>query len=355
MRLLDRYIASEFLRGMLPVLLLLGGLLSFLALAEELDNVGKGSFGTLSAVRVTMLTMPRILIDILPVMALMAALIGLGRMANSREIVAFRAAGVPPWRMAVPLLAVALTLIALVHLGRSQLIPGWERQVLQLRAATVDQVRIDGDQTEYWTRTDDQLVRVGEVLYGRIPTDLEIYRLDRDHRLTSILLARRADAIDDGHWLLHDVIVHDLSALQSEPVHLSQLTWANTFTPAQLASLIQPAYTLAPADLKGYIGSLQANSLNTHQYRFVYWQMLSLPVALLAMTLLALPFVLGSPRSVPVGQRVALGGGIGLVFYLFEQVIGHLAVLYRLDPIALAMAPDVGILLIAIWAIWRRS
>lgn len=355
MRLLDRYLASELVKGMLPVLLLLGGLLSFLALADQLEDVGKGSFSTLAAVQVVVLTLPRTVLGILPVVLLLAALIGLGGLANHRELTAIRAAGVSPARIALPLLAVAVALIGLVYVAQSHLIPDWERQALRLRAATVGETDVDRDDFEYWTRTGDRLLRVGEVLYGRVPTDIEIYQLDADHRLTGLIQARRADLIEDNVWLLHDVLRRDLAPETVEENRLAQLTWRNTLTPGQLASLIQPAQTLSPADILAYIANLESNGLDSHQYRLVFWQMLSLPLAMLAMVVLAVPFVLGSLRAVPIGQRVALGGGIGLVFYLGEQVIGHVAMLYELDPALAAMTPDLALLALAIWAMRRRS
>ncbi|HBK57442.1 MAG TPA: LPS export ABC transporter permease LptG [Xanthomonadales bacterium] len=355
MRRIDRYLAGEFLRGMLPVLLLLGGLLGFLALAEELEDVGKGQFTTVTAIRVMLLTLPRILIDILPIIALLAALIGLGRMANHREIVALRAAGLSSWRIAAPLLLIALALVVAVFAARTWVIPDWERSALQLRATVLAETRIEGESTDYWTRSGERILRVGDVRYGRIPIDLEIYTLGPDRRVRSVIRAARADVIDDRRWLLHDVSLRELDRVLSAPIRHDRLELANPLDSERLASLIQPAESLAPRELIGYIASLEANGLNSHRYRFLLWQALSLPVALLAMTLLAVPFVLGSPRTVPVAQRVALGGGIGLLFYLLEQVIGHLAVLYRLDPLLLAMTPDATILLIALWAIGRRS
>ena len=41
------------------------------------------------------------------------------------------------------------------------------------------------------------------------------------------------------------------------------------------------------------------------------------------MALLSLPFLVGSTRSVPVGQRITVGGtGIGITYYLAQQISG---------------------------------
>ncbi|PKM02874.1 MAG: LPS export ABC transporter permease LptG, partial [Gammaproteobacteria bacterium HGW-Gammaproteobacteria-6] len=108
MRLIDRYVARGFLLGVLPVFLLLAGLFSFLALSQQLEDVGQGGFTTGSALKVVILTLPRQLLDILPVIALLGCLTGLGAMANYRELTAARAAGLSPSRLARPVAGAAL-------------------------------------------------------------------------------------------------------------------------------------------------------------------------------------------------------------------------------------------------------
>ena len=114
LRRLDRYIAVSFLKGCAPVLLLLVGLFSFLALAEELEEVGNGAYLTSDAITVVLLTLPRRAIDLLPVTALLGCLLGLGALANQQEIIVFRATGVSPPRFALPVLLVACSLALLI-------------------------------------------------------------------------------------------------------------------------------------------------------------------------------------------------------------------------------------------------
>ena len=78
MMILDRYIASSYLKGMVPVMLLLLSLFSFLALAEELEEVGQGTFRLIDAFLVVLYTSPRRIVDLMPVTALLGGLMGLG-------------------------------------------------------------------------------------------------------------------------------------------------------------------------------------------------------------------------------------------------------------------------------------
>ena len=55
----DRYIMQRFMAGVIPAMLLLLALFSFIALAEELEDVGQGSFTLADALMVVFLTTPK--------------------------------------------------------------------------------------------------------------------------------------------------------------------------------------------------------------------------------------------------------------------------------------------------------
>src|SRR5690606_21993637 len=122
MKLLDRYIATRFLVGTVPVLLLLLILFSFLALAEELEDVGQGAYTTFDALRAVAYTAPRRIVDLMPVTMLVGGLIGLGAMANHHELIAARAAGMSRSRIARPVLLLAVTVAVVVVTAQSLLV-----------------------------------------------------------------------------------------------------------------------------------------------------------------------------------------------------------------------------------------
>ena len=346
MQLLDRYIATSFAKGILPVLMLLVGLFSFLALSEELEDVGKGAFQAVDAIKVVILTLPRRTIDILPVATLLGALLGLGAMANHREVLAVRASGMSPRRISWPVIQVALALIVVVAVLQNVAIPHWERTAGQFRSKQYTQAAGDNSRfgTEFWTRSENQLIRVGSVQFGRVPSDIEIYELDENGRLDQLTQAERADILSPEEWLLHGVRQSQLQQDHALERRLDNLRWRSVLSEKQMSSLIQPAEALSPIDLFQYIRRLDSNGLNTHRYRFIFWQQMSLPLALIAMSLLAVPFVLGSVRTMSIGQRVAIGGSIGVVFYLSEQISGNVALLNEFNPALAAFAPDILLL-----------
>jgi lipopolysaccharide export system permease protein len=127
MKIIDRYIASSYFKGMVPVMVLLLALFSFLALAEELEEVGNGTFRQIDAFLVVLYTSPRRMVDLMPVTALLGGLMGLGAMANHQELMAARAAGLSKARMANPVFKATLVVAVAVMLMQTLLVPASER------------------------------------------------------------------------------------------------------------------------------------------------------------------------------------------------------------------------------------
>ena len=353
MTLVDRYIAFHFLKSACVVLVLLLVLFSFLALTEELDDVGVGRFTTVDAIAVVILTLPTRIIDLLPVTALLGSVLGLGALANHGELLALRAAGMSPWRIARGLLVLSAMVVVSAMTARATVIPLVERQAQEYRSKTLPQTALGG--TEFWSRHENRFIRVGGVDFGRIPRDIEIYELGVRGRLQRLLQADKADIVTDQKWRLHNVDERVLGADSVEHRRMATLDWQSFLSHEQMATLIAPAHALSVFDLYAYIHEMEGSGVDTRQYQAMLWQQLSLPTALFAMTLLGLPFVMASIHSRTASFRLLLGGAAGIGFYLFDQITSHLSTLLDLPPAPTALAPSAVLLLLAVIAISRSA
>lgn len=348
MRIIDRYIARNFLSGAAIVLLILLPLFAFLTLAAELEEAGKGSFTSFDALLVVAYSLPKLMLDLLPVTALMGVLIGLGAMANNRELIIINAFGISARRTALPVVEVIVLAIVGVLLVQFYVVPKFELNAAQVRSKATPEIAISSNENEFWTRSGNQFIRIGEVIQHGALRDVEIFQLDEDGELSELVQASQVEVLSDGQWLLKDVKITNLGSAEVAEEHLESKMWQSFLTAQQTSALIVPVEAMAPSDLYRHIRQLEKNNLDTHRFRVIFWQQLSIPVSLLAMSLLGLPFLLGSVRSVSAGQRAAIGGSVGILFYLFEQMSSQLAVLYELSPVPAAMGPDVLLLLFAL-------
>lgn len=331
--------------------MILLSLFGFLTLAEALEDVGKGMFTTFDALAIVGYALPRLMLDLLPVTALLGVLIGLGAMANNQELTVLRAAGYSVGRIAWPVVEVVLVVIALVLTLQFFVVPELELSAARIRAKTSIETTIVSDEGESWTRSGNRFVRIGQIIQHGELRDVEIFDLGEDAQLQEVMQAESVQVLDGGHWLLRDVTVTDLRSGEITEEHLKSKVWRSFLSARQTAALIVPVEAMAPLALYRYIRQLDENDLDTHRYRVILWQQLSIPVGLLAMALLGFPFLLGSGRAVSAGQRAAIGGSIGILFYLSEQMIGHFAILFELSPAPSAFAPDFFLLTLALVAL----
>ena len=360
---LDNYISTSFLAGCVPVILLLLSLFSFLALSEELQDVGDGTYEITDALLVVVYSLPALIVDLLPVTLLLGGLLGLGALANNLELISMRAAAISPARIAVPIVKLSMVLIAIVMLLQNLVIPKVEYNAARLRAKTLmEPGRISlerewapGADTEFWTRTKGQFIRIGLVQPDRSLAGVEIYQFDDQGNLAKMLQTPTAELLQDNTWLLHQVRETQIDDAQSQTQLKESQLWEALLSEEQTRTLITPASSLAPTDLWKSIQRLEENNLNSESQRVMFWTQMSIPIGMLGMALLALPFLLGSTRSVPVGKRIAMGGLIGISYYLVQQISGHLAGILHWNAAMTVMAPSILILCIAVFLLKRAN
>ena len=343
MTLLDRHLLRALVRGGTPVFLLFLGLFGFVALAEQLEDVGKGTFGTLDAVRVTGFELPRIALDLLPVTCLLGTVIGLGMLGNNAELTAMQAGGLSVLRLTRPLLLLLLTILAAALAAQQTIIPLFASEAAQLRSQSSTTAAPSGDDA-FWTRSRSSLIRIGGVTYGTMPQNIEIYALDQDGRVAQLTQAATADVLAPGEWLLRNVRTTNFGTQGVERSTHTTLRWRSDIDPEQVTALLRADHALAPADLVRYIAHLDRNGLDAHRYRVLLWQQIGLAASLFGMGLLAIPFVFGTMRTTPLGSRVTLCALIGLCFHLTEQASLQMGLLHRLPPPVTGLAPDLLLL-----------
>ncbi|MEJ2115853.1 MAG: LptF/LptG family permease, partial [Gammaproteobacteria bacterium] len=107
--------------------------------------------------------------------------------------------------------------------------------------------------------------------------------------------------------------------------------------------------------LKKYIGYLEENELDSKRYQLAYFNRFAVPLSGIAMLLLALPFVFRSVRAGGLGQRVALGIVIAVVFNLLSRVLSNTSVVYNIPPVVGAFLPTIIIIIVATVAIRKMA
>ncbi len=357
---LDQYIGRYVLAASLLVLGIFTVLFVFAVLVDALPDYGHSKFGFYELVRYVLLSQPRRLYELFPVVALIGTLLGLSVLARGSEIIAMRAAGLSATRIGIAALKAGGVLIVVAVMLGELLVPWAETEAQKGRAralATGLQTRASG----LWLRDGSAILNIGEVLPQRYLLRATLYDFESENcgdgpcaqrRLRAWLRAARAQLVE-GNWRFEDV---HLTVLDGTTLRYERI--AEVVRPTQLTPDVLDAFSVRPEGLSAfnlyqYVGHLERHGQDSGRYRLALWQKLLLPLAIGVMVLFATPFVLRPERMGGLGRRIFLGVMLGLAFILAGRSFGYVGLIYGLPPLAGAVAPLLLFLALALIMLWR--
>ncbi len=352
MKILDRYLGRAVLQGALLVLLVLVALMTVIDFVVELAEVGNGRYGLLQAMEYIALTTPRRAVEMLPLAALIGSLFGLGTLANNSELVVVRAAGVSLLRIAASVLRVGLVLIAVALVLGELVAPVADQWAQERRAAALSKEFSNKTKLGFWVREGERYVNIRHILPGSRLMDVWVYEFGPDRQLRSALHAASAD-YQRGAWRLHDVQRSEIGPDRVDAEHVAEMVWRTELDPELVKVVSVEPERLSTLGLYQYIDYLRQNGLESQRYRIAFWIRVLAPLATVLMLLLALPFVFGSIRSVPVSQRVLVGTLIGIGFQILSRSLGHLGQVWDMNPLFAAALPLLLFSGLAAWLMRR--
>ncbi|NRA95219.1 MAG: LPS export ABC transporter permease LptG [Planctomycetes bacterium] len=340
MSILERYVARALIGGVLVSLVVLVLLISLAALVGELDDVGEGQYGILDAVEGIGLTMPARAFDLFAVSALIGGIIGLGALATGNELLVMRAAGVSPTRVVVAVLKASVPLLVLMALLAEFVAPPLSQEAARAKRVATRGAEAAMTEEAVWLKDRDTIVRVGAVLGGRTPQDVQVFRFDAGGILVEVLRAESASVLPGGRWLLLDVQRDVLAGgeLRSRSIMLPVYEIPSPLSAETLGLLISPPDLLSVSRLWREVRSDEPLATRDELRRSL-WKKLSAPFLTLAMMLLAVPFALGGSSLQSVGRRLGFGAVVGVLAHIGVEAVAYLGALAKLDAAVVALAP----------------
>ncbi len=352
--LLDRYVRGVTLRAFLLIAAGLTALFSLLTFVEQLSYVGQGHYRLTDALIYVLLTAPYRWLQLTPVSMLLSSLLALGALARSAELTAFRSLGVSEMRIVGAVLKLALPIIAVLFLVAQFVIPTAQHLAQRQQAAALNDAVPLVSSGGFWAENNRQYLNVRDFGSGNMLLGIEIYDFDDDGTLQTYLHADRATIEPNGTWLLTGVQRTQVISSQFVTEQLPSTPWNSFISARQVQLLTLPPETMPPIALYEYIQQLKQLHQQAIRYKQQFWTMVSIPLSIIGMVLIAAPFVFGSQRSASAGRQLLIGTILGIVFLLSQQITGYLGLLLDLNPALSALAPSLLLLGIG-WYLLQRA
>ncbi|MDP6344887.1 MAG: LPS export ABC transporter permease LptG [Alphaproteobacteria bacterium] len=343
---LSLYLGRQFLTGIGFVLLVLLALVFLFDLVELLRRAsGRESAGLGLVLQMALLNLPSLAQKVLPFAALFGAIMTFSRLTRSHELIVARAAGVSVWQFLAPALVIAVLLggfvVTLFNPLAAIMVSRYEQ--LEGRFLEGRQSLLAVSATGLWLRQAD---RFGQsVVHARnvssAGTDLKdviVYLYKGTDQFVGRIDATGARLLP-GRWLLTDAL---LTRPEEAAIRTPEYELKTSLTLAQIQESFASPETLSFWSLPRFIRTLEAAGFSATRHRLHWHSVLSTPLLLCAMVLLAATFSLRLTRRGHTGLLIAAGVLAGFLLYFVSDVVHAFGIAGNL-PIVLAAWTPTGV------------
>ena len=355
MKILTRYISGNIIMVSFFALLALLSLFAFFDVLGEVSEVGHNGYTFRAALMVVAFKVPRHAFELMPLAVLIGTMVAMSLLSGTSEYAVMRASGLSLGQLARTLACIGLVFAALTMLLGEYIAPLAEQAGERTRLQATNSAVAQDFHSGLWIKDDNHFINVGEMLPDNTLLGIRIYTYDKDLRLTDERYARRGLYQVNGSWQLEDVQRTRIFSNHTEVEHLKTQRWESILQPEILSTLLVVPERMSAAALSRYIEHLKTNKQSTTRYEIALWSKLFYPLACLTMALVALAFTPVSQRHASLGMRIFTGILIGLAFYFFNRLCGHLGLLYGWSPPLVTLAPTLIFLLGGGWFLIRQE
>lgn len=272
----------------------------------------------------TILHFPALVEHFLPVIVLVGSVITFRRVARHGELVSVRAAGLSWIQLLLPGVLLALGLGGFwLAVGNPVSAATQDRlDRLEARHFRGEASRMTLSGSGFWIRQSDpdgdSIVHAATAdPVDMLLEDVVVFRFDAEGRFRERINARTAQLEDSGQWRLADGVVVDAEqntetfrthALESG---LTRSSVGEGFTPPEVVSLWR---------IPQYVTLLEQYGLPTRGHRMQFHSLLTTPVVLAGMVLLAAAFLVPRPGTARLGFRFSGVLAAGVLFFVLREI-----------------------------------
>jgi lipopolysaccharide export system permease protein len=353
MSVLARYVMRAVIGYTLLVLVVLMVLSGLYLLITQQDEIGTGTYTATSALLYVGLNLPQSAFDMLPIASLIGALLSLGNLSRSMELVVIRAAGVSVARIAVWVLTAGVLLMAATWTLGEYVAPPMEQYGREMKMFQKFHDYSMASNRGAWAKDGDTVFAVqrqsAENSYGGV----YVFQFNAQRRLVSVGRANSASIDAQNRWELSD---YRQSRFDGDRVVASRegATSLKTNLSAEFLGLaaVKPE-SMPVSGLFSYARHLKRNGLDAHAVETALWARIARTVAVAIIVVLAVPFAFGPMRSTGTGGRTVVGIMIGVVFLLLARLMDSSGAIFGLSPIVIGWLPTAVLALITSIAVAR--
>lgn len=340
MKILNKYLFKEVAVNVLLVMLALIAMFSFFDLIQELESLGKGSYGLGKVLLFVFLSAPGHVYDVMPVAVLVGCMYSLGQFSRHSELIVLRVSGLSLLDISISLLKVGAMFTVMTFLIGELVTPLSEKVAQRMRIKATDSVIAQDFRSGLWVKDGNSFVNVEEVLPDATLLNIHVYEFDHKFKLLTASDAKSGQ-FENENWNLKEVSKTSFDRDATHVEKSANATWHSLIRPELLNVLLVLPEKMSAWNLHSYINHLAINKQKTTRYEVAFCAKIIYPLACLVMVILALPFGFIQQRNEGASTKIFLGIMLGVMYQILNRVFVHLGLLNDWSPLFSAIAPTV--------------
>lgn len=353
MSVLARYVMRAVIGYTVLVLLVLLVLSALSMLITEQDDIGVGNYNTTSALLFVGLNLGGTAFDLLPIASLIGALLSLGNLSRSLELVVIRAAGVSVARIASWVLGAGVVLMGLTWALGEYVAPQMEQYAREMKTFQKFQDYSMAGNRAAWAKDGDTIFAVQRQSADSIYGGVYVFQFDAQRRLRSVGRAASASIDAQSRWSLSDYRQSRVEDGRIVPEQQATASLETNLSAEFLGLAAVKPDSMPVAGLFSYVRHLKRNGLDATIAESAMWARIARTIAVAIIVVLAVPFAFGPMRSTGTGARTVVGIMIGVLFLLLAKLMDSSGALFDLPPLVVGWTPTVLLALVTAFAVSR--
>ncbi|MCF6197794.1 MAG: LPS export ABC transporter permease LptG [Hyphomicrobiaceae bacterium] len=341
MKTLSRYILRKFTISIISVFVLCMCLIFLIDLIEMMRITLKKNGTVFDAMYISLLRVPSFAELSMPFAVLIGSIGSFLVLSKNSELIIARSSGMSVWQFIRPALYVGglIGILASTAYNPLAAISKVYSETYQ-RELSNQKKKLLVTRKAAWLREDGpdgQSVLIAEHVAGQgaILSEVTFFQYDQKHIFKERIDARKA-ILKDGRWVLEGARV---SAANEKTMLFKRYIVSTYLTKTQIQDSIGAAENISFWDLPKFIKIAEKAGLPAKQYRLQYQTLLSRPLWMIAMVMLAATCSLQSFRFGNVQKLIFFGLMAGFVFFVFAQMSRNMGLSGHTSTILAAWGP----------------
>ena len=359
-RILDKYIFKEvfktFIFGICAFSAVFIGSGTLFRIAQYITEYGAS---LASVAKIFVLSLPGVIIWTFPMSMLLSGLLTIGRLSGNSEITAMKSCGISFYRIAAPAIVLG-AFVSVFAVYFSEYIVPWSNEAY----SNVLNYEIKGNlapqSQEHIIIKDIKNGNIENLIYARqydANTNQMLGITMQSFEKGELSHVENAEYADwkDNQWTMHEGIIYDVSQGESRhTMHFDTQVLPVNESPKEIIRDQKKPEEMSMAELTAQIKIMKSQYVNTAKLETELYQRVTIPMASLIFTLVAVPLGM-QPNRNSSSRGFVISIVIIFIYYSLMTMAGAIAQGGTIPPIIAVWLPNIVGLIAGGWLMRRAS